>query len=220
MFSHVRQDLRRCGDRAGQRWREVLINPGMWAVLGYRFRRWIYLLPIPRLVKKLFNPFATLNGLWVLIVTNIDLSATAEIGPGLYIPHTGYIVVGSGVKIGSNCTLTQGVTIGHAGGGQKGAEVSPILGSRVYVGPSAIIIGPVVIGNDALVGAGAVVVHSVRPGDVVVGNPARVISGRGSFDLITYTGMEGDVERAAAMERCRAVSLPADGVTVEVEAAG
>jgi hypothetical protein len=46
-------------------------------------------------------------------MTNIDLPVTAEIGPGLCILHSGCIVVTVGARIGCNCTLTQGVTIGH-----------------------------------------------------------------------------------------------------------
>ena len=63
----------------------------------------------------------------------------------------------------------------------------------------AAIIGPISVGDDALVGVGAVVLKSVPPRGVVAGNPARMISNVGSFDLITYTGMESDPERMAAL---------------------
>jgi serine O-acetyltransferase len=115
-------------------------------------------------------------------------------------------MVGSHVVIGRHCTLTQGVTIGHAGGGSHTTDKNPVIGDRVYIGPGAIIIGPITIGNDALIGAGAVVTRSVPDRGVAVGNPARVISHKGSFDLISYPGMEQDEERIAALAACELVS--------------
>lgn len=189
----------RCGSGRRQQIREFICNPGAWAVMSYRFRRWILIARPPKPVRMILNPLCTLVQICTLILTNIELPATAEIGPGLYIPHTGYIVLGGRVRIGSNCTLTQGVTIGHAGGGGKSAELNPVIGNRVYIGPSAVIIGPVAIADDALIGAGAIVISSVPSGGVVVGNPARLVSSRGSFDLITYAGMEQDAERNLAL---------------------
>jgi serine O-acetyltransferase len=204
MFDIVRHDLRRCGDRRSERIRELIFNPGMWAVLSYRFRRWVHLSGAPKFLRLVLNPMCSLVQLCTLILTNIDLPLAMEIGPGLYIPHTGYIVVNGLAKIGANCTLTQGVTIGHRGGGRDTAEGSPVIGNRVYVGPAAAIIGPISIGDDALIGVGAVVIKSVPRGGVMVGNPARLVSTRGSFDLITYTGMESDDNRRTALATIRA----------------
>ncbi len=146
------------------------------------------------------------------ITTNIQLPETVPIGPGLFIAHTGYIVLAGDVIMGHHCTLTQGVSIGHAGGGGKDLR-SPVLGDRVYVGPNAAIIGPIEIGHDALIGVGAVVTRSVPPCGVVVGNPARLISYKGSFDLIDYPGKEDDPERLVALEEARrlSASLAASG---------
>jgi serine O-acetyltransferase len=203
MFENVKQDLNRCGDKFLERAREVLFNPGTWAVLSYRLRRWMRMPRAPKPIRKVVNLISALLQTCTLVVTNIDLPVTAEIGPGLYIPHTGFIAVAVDAQIGSNCTLTQGVTIGHRRGGKKSGRSLPVIGDRVYIGPSAIVIGDLTIGNDALIGAGAVVIHSVPAGGVVVGNPARVISTRGSFDLITYTDMAGDKDRAEAFAALR-----------------
>jgi serine O-acetyltransferase len=208
MFENLRQDLRRCDDQRGQRIREVLFNPGMWAVFSYRLRRWLYVSRPPKPLRLFLNPLSSLLQLCTVIISNIELPITADIGPGLYIPHTGYIILANGVKMGANCTLTQGVTIGHRGGGSKSGRAAPVIGNRVFVGPAAAIAGPIVIGDDALVGVGAIVIESVEAGGVVVGNPARLISSRGSFDLITYTGMETDAERTGALARLRGEGQP------------
>ena len=65
-------------------------------------------------------------------------------------------------------------------------------------GANAVIIGPISIGDDAVIGAGAVVTKSIPPRSVAVGNPARVISEEGSFDLIRFPDMDEDAQRQAS----------------------
>lgn len=57
----------------------------------------------------------------VEIITGISIDGAAHIGPGFYIAHFGGIIVGGGVTIGSNCAISQGVTIGLATGRQEGS---------------------------------------------------------------------------------------------------
>ena len=64
-----------------------------------------------------------------------------------------------------------GVTIG----GRKGIETVPVLGQDVVVGCGATLLGPISIGDGAMIGAGAVVLHDVPVGATVAGVPARVI---------------------------------------------
>src|SRR5262249_9304377 len=133
------------------------------------------------------------------VASGIQLSPAADIGPGLYMPHSGTTVVGSGAVIGANCTLCHGVTIGHRGGGDAARSGSPVFGDRVYVGPGSAIVGPLTVGADAVVGIGAMVIRSVPPRGVVAGNPARVLSHAGSFDLVRYPGMDEDPARLASL---------------------
>jgi serine O-acetyltransferase len=210
MFRNLSEDLRRYGS-GWQQLKALLFAPRVWAIVGYRFARWTARLPsILRWPLQIISrPIA----LAVDIATSIELPPQAVIGPGLFIPHAGYIVVGSTTTIGAHCTLTQGVTLGHRGGGQISSFAGPVVGDRVYIGPGAVVLGPIKVGDDVLIGANAVVTRSVSARAVVVGNPARVISLKGSFDLISYVGMERDSQRAgslAALSGSRALTVVED----------
>jgi serine O-acetyltransferase len=200
MFTTLRRDFRRGGDSFRERVREVLLNPGMWAVVCYRYRRWVFTARMPKPVRFPFVVVAAAVQVGIELATAVQLSAAADIGPGLYVPHTGTIVVGSGSVLGADCTLCHGVTIGHRGGGREaGRAGNPVFGDRVYIGPGSAIVGPVAVGDDAVIGVGAVVVKSVPPRAVVAGNPARVLSTAGSFELIRYPGMDADPARLASL---------------------
>jgi serine O-acetyltransferase len=201
MFENLSQDLRRCGRTNRERLREVLFNPGTWAVIGYRYCRWVHTCGLPRPFRWPLSLVAMAVQLWVTVTSHVQIPSSVRISPGLLIPHTGYIVLNSRSSPGANCTLTQGVTLGHAGGGgNPDLTGAPVLGDRVYVGPGTAVIGRIEVGDDALVGVGAVVTRAVPPRGVVAGNPARVLSLRGSFDLVWYPGMEDDPARRAALE--------------------
>jgi serine O-acetyltransferase len=107
------------------------------------------------------------------ILTGIYLPAAADVGPGLYIGHFGGIVVGADVTMGSNCNISQGVTIGVSGFGDR--RGSPVIGSHVYIAPGAKVSGRIRVGDYVTIGANAVVTKDVPDGAVVVGIPARVL---------------------------------------------
>ena len=196
MNNALRGDLRRCWRSTYQGLREVLLNPAMWALIGYRLRWWVAE-TFPRPIRWILTPVTIPTQLTLQMLTQIKLPLAAKIGPGLYLPHLDTIVIGSGCAVGQNCTIAHGVTIGHAGG--RSRKGNPIIGNRDYIGPGAILIRPITIGDDALIGAGGVVVKSVPPRGVVVGNPARLLGLTGSFDLIEYPGMEHDPNRISAL---------------------
>ncbi len=105
----------------------------------------------------------------------IELRYKTRIGPGLRLFHAQALVVHEGTVIGRDCILRQSTTIGNktlADGSQSGC---PIIGDRVDVGANAVILGPIRIGDGAVIGAGSVVVKDVPAGAVVAGNPARAI---------------------------------------------
>ncbi len=95
--------------------------------------------------------------------------ACDDIGPGLVLSH-GFATIVSAQRIGTDCLISQQVTIGTS---DKGGP--PVIGDRVRIGAGALVLGPVTVGDDAVVGAGAVVIDDVPPGAVVAGVPARVL---------------------------------------------
>ena len=103
------------------------------------------------------------------------ISPLAVIGSGLRLPHPIGIVIGEGVVIGRNVTIFQSVTVGVT---SAGALQYPRIGDDVVIYAGAVIIGPVVIGQGASIGANAVVNTDVPAGCMAVGVPARVISTR------------------------------------------
>ncbi len=92
-------------------------------------------------------------------------------GPGLSIAHWGTIAVDSQARIGRNCRIHQGVTIGRS------KDRSPVIGDNCFIGANASIIGGITLGNDVKIGAGAVVNRSFPDGAVLVGVPAENIAG-------------------------------------------
>ncbi len=174
----------------------VLMNQGLWASTVYRLNRHCLLhLHVP-VVRQLVRVIGLLSHKAVEIVTGVSLPAEVPAGEGLYIGHFGAIIISPDARLGRHCNLSQGVTIGLGGRGEgRGA---PSLGDRVYVGAGAILFGKIEVGEDAAIGAGAVVTKSVPARAVVVGNPARVISHEGSFEFVRFDGMETDPARLAS----------------------
>lgn len=94
-------------------------------------------------------------------------------GGGLRINHYGLIVIDDNAVIGDWCDIHQAVNIGQSL--ERG--VSPKLGSNVWIGPGAKLFGNIVIGDNTMIGAGAVVNKSFPEGNCrIAGVPARVIS--------------------------------------------
>lgn len=99
-------------------------------------------------------------------------------GPGLSIAHYGSIVVNTRAHIGTLCRIHSATNIGTANDGV------PQIGNRVYIGPGAVIYGPIKIGDNAVIGANAVVNRDVPAGVTVAGSPAKVISNQGSAAVL------------------------------------
>ena len=113
--------------------------------------------------------YAKFLGMFASPVPLLDISSTAEIGGGLIVQH-GYGTIIAPRKIGKNCWVNQGVTIGYTNDTD-----CPTIGDEVTIYAGAKILGDVHIGNNVIVAANAVVVKDVEDNCVVGGVPARVI---------------------------------------------
>jgi serine O-acetyltransferase len=110
------------------------------------------------------------------MVTGVECHLKARIGEGLFIAHTQNIVIGEGVCIGKCVTLFNGVTLGSRQRGRDtGMQRYPILEDGVAVYSGAKVLGAVVLGVKAVVGANAVVLQNIPAGHVAVGVPARIL---------------------------------------------
>jgi serine O-acetyltransferase len=185
-----RDDLHRYESR-----RAGLLSQGLWAITAYRLSHYARY----RLRSRLLGVLPYVLQRVMLALTGIDIDAHAHIGPGLYIPHGGYIVVGP-VRAGRNCNFYQGVTLGKNVNTFDIPDFKylvPTLGDGVWVLAGAVIVGGVTVGDDAAVSANSLVVRDVPPGGVVMGVPARLISRRGGPRLGDVREMVDDDERNA-----------------------
>ncbi|MEP0841578.1 MAG: serine acetyltransferase [Phycisphaerae bacterium] len=177
-------DLYRYHGRTGP---GVFLRELLWGI-GGKFGIWLrvtsFLARRSRLWLPLYLP-ARLMLRRYTIRFGIHVPFSTAIGPGLCIPHPGGIFVSARARIGRNCNLSHGVTIGVSNRGQR--QGCPTIGDNVYLGPGAKIFGKVTVGNGSAVGANCVVTRDVPENGVVVGVPGRVISLDGSAGYVNRT---------------------------------
>lgn len=157
----------------------LLIYPASWTVLIYRVSRAIYLMNFLPLKYLFFVPIFFIKRFIDAFMSN-EISEKADIGPGLYIAHSGSIVIGAGTKAGKNFSIRQGVTFG---GGSEKMLNHPIVGDNVIVGAGAKVIGGVKLGSDVMIGANAVVVKDLPNNSRAAGIPAKIINNNGVYGI-------------------------------------
>eukprot|EP01038_Epipyxis_sp_PR26KG_P012632 gene12632-16938_t len=106
-------------------------------------------------------------------VFNVDIHPGAIIGPGLMIDHGLGVVIGETCRIGYNCTMLHGVTLGSTG--KEKGDRHPKIGHDVLIGCNATILGNITIGNCCKIGSGSIVLKPLPNGVTAVGNPAKVV---------------------------------------------
>ena len=164
----LREDLEaaHAHDPAARSRLEVALGyPGVHAVWGYRVAHRMWQEPSLRLPARLLSQL-------VRGVTGIEIHPGARIGRRLFIDHGMGVVVGETAEVGDDVVMFHGVTLG--GTSMRHGKRHPTVGDRVMIGTGAKVLGPVYVGDDARIGANAVVVHDVPPGAAAVGVPAKV----------------------------------------------
>lgn len=144
----------------------ALLYPGVHAVLMHRMAHFLW--------ARGFTFLARWVSQMARFFTGIEIHPAANIGKHLFIDHGMGVVIGETADIGDNVTLYHSVTLGGVNPTNgEGGKRHPTLEDNVIIGAGAQVLGPVVVGARARVGANAVVTKAVPQGATVVGNPAK-----------------------------------------------
>lgn len=153
-------------DPAARSGLEVLLcYPGLQALMLYRFAHWLHRSHLP-LVPRMISHLAR-------FLTGVEIHPGATIGKGVFIDHGMGVVIGETAIIGDYALIYQGVTLG--GTGKESGKRHPTLGENVVVGAGAKVLGNILIGSNARIGAGSVVLRDVPADCTVVGIPGRIV---------------------------------------------
>lgn len=107
------------------------------------------------------------------IETGIEIHPGAKIGRRCYIDHGMGVVIGETAEIGDDCLIYHSVTLG--GVSSKKGKRHPTVGNNVLIGAGAVLLGDIVIGDNVKIGANAVVLTDVPSNATAVGAPAKII---------------------------------------------
>lgn len=146
----------------------ILCYPGFHAALLHRLAHFLWNARL-----RLAARFVSSAGRFL---TGIEIHPAARLGRRLFIDHGMGCVIGQTAEIGDDVTLYHGVTLG--GVTLEDVKRHPTIRDRVVVGAGAQVLGPVTVGEGALIGANAVVLADVPPGVTMAGVPARQVQPR------------------------------------------
>ncbi len=167
-FATVQEDVRCVFERdpaARFKAEIVLTYPGVQALILHRLSN--------RLWLRGWCFTARLISFFSRVFTNVDIHPGATIGKRLFIDHGAGVVIGETAEIGDDVTMYHGSTLG--GTTWNKGKRHPTLRDGVMVGAGAKILGPVVIGENARIGANSVVVSNVQQCRTVVGVPGNIV---------------------------------------------
>jgi serine O-acetyltransferase len=168
-FANVLADLKAPLERdpAARGWLDVVLSyPGFHALVAHRLIHPLHQAGVPLLPRFLAHISRFFTG--------IEIHPAVKIGKGIFIDHGMGVVLGETSQIGDGCTIYQGVTLG--GTSLSHGKRHPTLGRNVTVGVNSSVLGAIVLGDNAKVGGGSVVVKDVPANATVVGVPARVVA--------------------------------------------
>ena len=148
----------------------ILTYPGVKAIFFHRIANFFSLAKFD-LIGRIISQFSR-------FLTGIEIHPKAKIGKNLFIDHGMGVVIGETSEIGDNVTIYHMVTLGGISPSinsdeQRNVKRHPTLQNNVVVGSGAQVLGPVVVGKNAKIGANAVVTKDVPDNAVMVGIPAK-----------------------------------------------
>ena len=166
----------------------VLTYPGVKAVFFHRIANFFSIAKLD-LIARIISQFSR-------FLTGIEIHPKAKIGENLFIDHGMGVVIGETSEIGNNVTIYHMVTLGGISpsinsDNQRDSKRHPTLMDNVVVGSGAQVLGPVVVGKNAKIGANAVVTKDVPENAVMVGIPAKNV-GTATEEFKPYGIANGD----------------------------
>lgn len=145
------------------------LSQGFWALFWHRFGNWrmsvrpkVLRLPLTVIYRLMYKLCQWMGG--------IDLPYTVRVGRRVRLEHFGGMILVA-QAIGDDVIVRQNTTFGITDLNRP--KDRPVIGNRVQIGAGAVILGPVHVGDDAVIGANAVVIRDVPAGAVMGGVPAR-----------------------------------------------
>ena len=149
-----------------------LFAQGLWAIAVHRFGNWRMDIR-PRILRMPFSLVYKVFYKFVEWTCGISLDYATKVGRRVRLWHHSGMIL-SCRSIGDDCHIRQNTTFGVA---RRGDPVThrPVIGDRVDIGVGAVIVGPISIGSDSVIGANAVVLQNIPPYSVAVGVPAKVV---------------------------------------------
>ena len=156
-----------------------LTYPGVKAVFFHRIASFFS--------KAKFDLIARMISQFSRFLTGIEIHPKADIGTNFFIDHGMGVVIGETSEIGDNVTIYHAVTLGGISPSiesdkQRDIKRHPTLKDNVVVGSGAQLLGPIIVGENAKIGANAVVVKNVPPNAVMVGIPAKNVNTKDQID--------------------------------------
>lgn len=151
---------------------------GLWGCIAigiYKFGKCVLDFKIPLIKQFLWIIYMSLDLIFVRGICGAEINPKGKIGKNVsFIHNLNGVMLGGGYSIGDNSIVYHQVTIGVI----NNKNGSPCIGKNVFIGAGAKILGPIVIGDNAKIGANAVVICDVPENATAVGVPARIISNK------------------------------------------
>ncbi len=168
MFNTVMEDIKGifARDPAARSVLEVLLcYPGLHALWFHRLAHFLWCHKLWLLARCVSHVSRFLTG--------IEIHPGAKIGRRFFIDHGIGVVIGETAEVGDDVLMYQGAVLGGTTLDKK--KRHPTIGNNVVIGAGAIVLGAITVGDGARIGSGSVVIRSVPPGATVVGVPGRIV---------------------------------------------
>ena len=166
MFSLIKEDIQTILQRdpaCKSALEAFLCYPGLKAIWFHRIAHLLWTKNL-KLLARILSQISR-------FLTGIEIHPGAKIGRRFFIDHGAGVVIGETAEIGDEVTIYQGVVLGGVSLEKK--KRHPTIGNDVVIGAGAIVLGPIKIGDGVKIGANSVVLKDVRPYTTVVGIPAK-----------------------------------------------